>query len=819
MFWSDWGEVPKIERASMDGTNSTRTVIINDKIFWPNGLTVDYNARRLYWADAKLGFISSMDFDGGNRHTVSNNQSGSLSHLFALTLFGDMLYWTDWVQKGIHSCNKTSGQRERSYLNETLSPMGITVFDPARQPKSSSTCQVNNGGCSHLCLLSSLPPYYSCACPTGIKLMQDGKTCRSNAEKILLLARKNDIRQISLDTYDYTAVVLPIQNIKHCVTLDYDVVDKKMYWMDDDLHVIKRSRLDGSMQETIVSTQVDHPDGIAIDWIARNLYWTDAGTDRIEVARLNGDSRKILLSVDLDQPRAIALHPEAGIMFWTDWGKVAKIERAALDGSQRVVIVNTSLTWPNGLAIDYELGTIYWGDAKTDVIETSRFDGSKRRKIIEDNLPHLFGFTLLNEWIYWTDWQRRSVERAHKLTGKNRETLIDQLPDLMGLKAVYVNKTIGTNACAFNNGKCTHLCFNLPETYVCACPTGYELAQDNRTCSMPEAYLLMLRQNDISQMSFKSPHSDIVLVSGLQNGKAFDVDIFTNFVYWTDSTLKTISKSSINGSKSQVIVRFALQNPISLAIDWIAKNLYWTDIDLRRIEVVRCDGLHRRLILQDRTRMPYSVAVNPNDGYLFWSEWINGRIERSSLDGSNKTIIVDDIGKAISLTIDLNRNIIYWINLDVNHIAFSYFDGTGQSILFQNQNYQPISLAFLNDSVYFVSNLSGSLEVINSRNSTLQSTLKRDASLNNVSDLFVYNVLHQNGWNLCGQNNGGCEHLCFSIYDHKENQTVSQCSCATHYTLYDHHFCHRKFTIDSRMLLICLCFQLPNRLCCLARKT
>lgn len=43
MFWTDWGEVPKIERADMDGSIESRKVIVSDDIFWPNGLSVDYN--------------------------------------------------------------------------------------------------------------------------------------------------------------------------------------------------------------------------------------------------------------------------------------------------------------------------------------------------------------------------------------------------------------------------------------------------------------------------------------------------------------------------------------------------------------------------------------------------------------------------------------------------------------------------------------------------------------------------------------------------------------------------------------------------------
>lgn len=69
-------------------------------------------------------------------------------------------------------------------------------------------------------------------------------------------------------------------------------------------------------------------------------------------------------------------------------------------------------------------------------------DGTGRQVLVEDKLPHIFGFTLLGDYIYWTDWQRRSIERVHKHTAE-REFIIDQLPDLMGLKAACVYKSFG----------------------------------------------------------------------------------------------------------------------------------------------------------------------------------------------------------------------------------------------------------------------------------------------------------------------------------------------------------------------------------------
>lgn len=49
--------------------------------------------------------------------------------------------------------------------------MDIRVWNSARQPEKITLCDKNNGGCSDLCLLSPNSPGYSCACSTGIKLI------------------------------------------------------------------------------------------------------------------------------------------------------------------------------------------------------------------------------------------------------------------------------------------------------------------------------------------------------------------------------------------------------------------------------------------------------------------------------------------------------------------------------------------------------------------------------------------------------------------------------------------------------------------------
>lgn len=52
----------------MDGSN--RRVIADTHLFWPNGLTIDYAGRRMYWVDAKHHVIERADLDGRNRKAV-----------------------------------------------------------------------------------------------------------------------------------------------------------------------------------------------------------------------------------------------------------------------------------------------------------------------------------------------------------------------------------------------------------------------------------------------------------------------------------------------------------------------------------------------------------------------------------------------------------------------------------------------------------------------------------------------------------------------------------------------------------------------------
>ncbi|TRY82421.1 hypothetical protein DNTS_016378 [Danionella cerebrum] len=173
VFWVDCCDQPQIGRIGMDGTKPR--VIIDTKIRSPSALTIDHINKRIYWADDNHILFSNMD--GARRHKVPIKDIGGVA---GLALFEDFIYWSDQKSKTLSRSHKTSGGQHTELLRSWQTIRDIKVYHPLRQPDvPKHQCQVTNGGCSHLCLLSP-GGAYKCACPTHFYLANDNKTCLSN---------------------------------------------------------------------------------------------------------------------------------------------------------------------------------------------------------------------------------------------------------------------------------------------------------------------------------------------------------------------------------------------------------------------------------------------------------------------------------------------------------------------------------------------------------------------------------------------------------------------------------------------------------------
>ncbi|XP_013784840.1 very low-density lipoprotein receptor-like [Limulus polyphemus] len=178
MFWTDWGTSAKIERAGLDGSH--RKGIVTSDIQWPNGLAIDFLSKKIYWVDAKLHTLGSVDYNGDNQQIVLSSPV-VLRYPFSVDIFEDWVYWTDWESKAIHKVNKFTGKEKSDITVGVTHPMDLHVYHKYKQPIGENHCGVQNGYCSHLCLpspnLTSISAKFRCVCPDNMELQSDQRTC------------------------------------------------------------------------------------------------------------------------------------------------------------------------------------------------------------------------------------------------------------------------------------------------------------------------------------------------------------------------------------------------------------------------------------------------------------------------------------------------------------------------------------------------------------------------------------------------------------------------------------------------------------------
>uniref|UniRef100_A0A672MHT7 Low-density lipoprotein receptor-related protein 6-like n=1 Tax=Sinocyclocheilus grahami TaxID=75366 RepID=A0A672MHT7_SINGR len=734
MYWTDWGEIPKIERAGMDGTH--RSVLIDSEIYWPNGLTLDYDLQKLYWADAKFSFIHRCNLDGSGREVVVK---GSLPHPFALTLYEETLFWTDWNTHSIHACLKHTGENSHEIHTNIFSPMDIHVYSQERQP----TCALKNGGCSHLCLLSPVKPYYQCACPTGVQLLDDNKTCRDGATQLLLLARRTDLRRISLDTPDFTDIVLQTDDIRHAIAIDFDPVEGHIYWTDDEVQAIRRSRLDGSEAQFVVTSQVNHPDGIAVDWIARNLYWTDTGTDRIEVTRLNGSMRKILISEELDEPRAIVLDPAAGIVFLRS-GILASaadvnmhscvsvvtagccsstsaplrvqsqvlsvfpvfrcscaavfsaasqtISRAFMNGSALEHVVEFGLDYPEGMAVDWLGKNLYWADTGTNRIEVAKLDGQHRQVLVWKDLdsPRALALDPAEGFMYWTEWGGRpKIDRA-AMDGSGRITLVPNVGRANGLTIDYTERRLYWTDLDTTLIESSNMLGLEREVIADDLPHPFGLTQ-----YQDYIYWTDWSQRSIERANKTSGQNRTVIQGHLD----YVMDIL---VFHSSRQSGWNACASTNGHCSHLclavpVSSFVCGCPAHYSLNYDNKTsptsflLFSQKTAINRMVIDELQSPDIMLPIHS-LRNVRAIDYDPLDRQLYWIDSKQNAIRRAQEDGNQSETVVSSASLGLQpydLSIDVYSRFIYWTSEVTNVINVTRIDGSRVGVVLRGEHDKP----------------------------------------------------------------------------------------------------------------------------------
>ncbi|ENN78282.1 hypothetical protein YQE_05433, partial [Dendroctonus ponderosae] len=376
MYWTDWEKPAEIATAQMDGTNAMP--FLRDDIGWPNGLALDFPNSRLYWTDAKKMTLESIRLDGTDRRVTMFQVilKDVVRHPFAIAVFEDKIYWSDWNTHSIDSCEKFTGKNHHTLIKESKDYIyGMSIYHSALHKRIENPCA--SAFCSDICLLNGVS--YSCACSEGRLLHSDKHTCQAMEKRqMLVLAAGNALLSIEHKTLGkHSLTVLP-SVVADAGALTYDGRNHSIFISDltkksiveFNLHSHSRTTLPIKGLETVVSMDFDSA--------SNNLYICDSAKSTLEVVSLTTMAHKVLIyGAEHEVPQSVALVPHDGLMFVSFYDQrkeQSHIDRMSMDGTGRTHITEQDLNGPVKLHFDSHFNRLFFADAGTGVIEHINID-------------------------------------------------------------------------------------------------------------------------------------------------------------------------------------------------------------------------------------------------------------------------------------------------------------------------------------------------------------------------------------------------------------------------------------------------------------
>ncbi|XP_028269129.1 very low-density lipoprotein receptor [Parambassis ranga] len=488
MFWTEIGNVVKIERAGMDG--SERRAVVNSSLGWPGGVAVDTFSDRIYWTDERLRAIGSSTLDGEDIQILEMKET---TNPFSVAVFNDVLYWSDAKKRVVQAAHKISGKKRQVLLKRPRQPFAVKIIHPLLQMASENPCEKMD--CPFLCVLAP-GPRAVCKCPSGLLLTEDGLNCSSVINSaFLLLLSPSTVTQIYLQSHLATALkgwpehlALQVPSVNEATIMDFSLQEHTLYLTDDGTTSLSSFKLRDSnliSQGQLLKLLGDTITAMALDWVTRNIYWSSNKQPRLQVTSITSAYTAVLIKEGIGRVESIALHPPSGRACFTnlvqqDTGSVATVECANMDGGERRVVWKDAAQ-PVSLVFSSSGDTVYWADTGLGTIGSVTIDASEYRELkTEDGLAAvaLSDGTLL--WMTATDKTRLWYRDEHQQS----RLWFEVGTQVVSLKAFSKSSQTGSNQCSDSNGDCEHLCLATPAGRTCKC--AHDHVPVNSTHCSPE---------------------------------------------------------------------------------------------------------------------------------------------------------------------------------------------------------------------------------------------------------------------------------------------------------------------------------------------
>uniref|UniRef100_A0A0K0CYF4 Low-density lipoprotein receptor-related protein 6 n=1 Tax=Angiostrongylus cantonensis TaxID=6313 RepID=A0A0K0CYF4_ANGCA len=692
-----------------------------------SSLTLDLSSRRIYFVRTRTE--SSQIWYCELYHRDSCSHVYETVPIQFLSVSKSRFVWSTLHSGELVVCEKSSCSTTYKTIDSVRGVESLAILDPSMQPKRTNPnpCSEGNGGCSHFCLLLNFHPWSQCSCPVGIKLLADGKTCNP-----LGIDKGLNHDGFTHKFYD----------------IDFDPVEKKIYWVDASMGKIRRCSINGSYAEDIVSI----PTSVRVfrlDYLARNIYWINSAQNRIFVTRIGTTYTRFIVVHGVSSLQTLTLDLQnRHIYFIGSTGMEFRIERCDLDGmNRRKVMTIDQYASPNGIVVDPLGSRFYWTEGNYSMIKTAFLNGTQPELVGSPSLKlsQPYSISFLDQELYCNSLAGRTVLRiSTKPVGAFAADAIES--------SIY--GPIG----AFGEPKCK-------------CSTGFELMYDGRTCSKPSAYFVVLQDGvrDIFKLSLEMPMTfdSLDIMNVTDPPSTADIDQRGKYIVYgySSSSMGYIKRVSLTEAvvSETVIDDSTLIGMHSLSVDWMSRNIYWSNPVRGRIEVCDHSGRYRRTLASQLIH-PTFLVVHPIAGLIFFvNEENNVTIKRMPLIGDKfgGLDIVGDLTGVRSLAVDFRKDMVYWTELD----------GAYRELLYVGTDVTPHRLFYFNERLYYSDDKHNSIGYYNGRE-----LITLHSNVSNVSGLFIFHGRFLNDSSQCMYEQFDCPQLCFTT-----SRTEHTCLCSDHF--------------------------------------
>uniref|UniRef100_A0A2K5RWI9 LDL receptor related protein 2 n=1 Tax=Cebus imitator TaxID=2715852 RepID=A0A2K5RWI9_CEBIM len=267
---------------------------------------------------------------------------------------------------------------ETPYGGVCFCPPGYTInHNDSRTCVEFDDCQIW-GICDQRC--ESRPGHHLCHCEEGY-ILEHGQHCKANdsfGEASVIFSNGRDLLIGDIHGRNFR-ILVESQNRGVAVGVAFHYHLQRVFWTDTVQNKVFSVHINDLNIQEVLNISVETPENLAVDWVNNKLYLVETKVNRIDMVNLDGSYRVTLITENLGHPRGIAVDPTVGKtvvhggsliphpfgvslfegqVFFTDWTKMAVLKANKFTETNPQVYYQTSLR-PYGVTVYHPLRQPY----------------------------------------------------------------------------------------------------------------------------------------------------------------------------------------------------------------------------------------------------------------------------------------------------------------------------------------------------------------------------------------------------------------------------------------------------------------------------